>query len=55
MFFFNFSNLGNIWVYSINQTVQFTDPLSSSTYCDKTTYLFTFWTMTVTYIVTIDF
>ena len=46
--FFFFS--GNVWVYSNTSKVQYTDNTQTSTYCNKTAYLFTFWTITVSYI-----
>ena len=42
---------GNVWVYSIYGQVQFTDLTAQSTYCDRTTYLFSFWVITAGYIV----
>lgn len=42
---------GNIWVYSIKSQVQHTDPSEFSTFCSKTTYLFSFWFITSIYIV----
>lgn len=41
--------LGSVWVYRIHDQVTYEDPLAG-TYCDKTTYLFTFWIITVGYI-----
>ena len=49
---FTFILKGNVWVYSNYSKVQYTDSTATSTYCDKTTYLFTFWIITVSYIVT---
>ncbi|CAF0897145.1 unnamed protein product [Brachionus calyciflorus] len=40
---------GNVWVYSKNGSVIY-DIETSPNYCDKTLYLFSFWTITVAYI-----
>lgn len=48
------SKKGNVWVFSKYSTVQYelNDSTSvKSTYCDKTTYLFSFWTIITIYII----
>ncbi|KAJ3585631.1 hypothetical protein NHX12_014350 [Muraenolepis orangiensis] len=50
LFIFCWFIAGNVWIYSIyepnyNQTTTATDP-----YCNKTLYLFAFWTTTLVYI-----
>ncbi|KAJ3585748.1 hypothetical protein NHX12_014467 [Muraenolepis orangiensis] len=50
LFIFCWFIAGNVWIYSIyepnyNQTTTATDP-----YCNKTLYLFAFWTTTLLYI-----
>lgn len=41
---------GNYWVYHDRHLVQYTDPAMEATYCNKTTYLFTFWFLNSVYI-----
>jgi hypothetical protein len=41
--------IGNVWVFSNANTVQYTNA-SSDTYCDRTLYLFAFWSIIATYI-----
>jgi len=41
--------LGNVWVYSNYNKVSY-DPTYTN-YCDKTLYLFSFWSITVGYII----
>ena len=55
LFLFAWFIAGNVWVYSNYSKVQYDLTIGTSlasTYCDKTTYLFTFWTITVSYIIT---
>ncbi|RNA22257.1 hypothetical protein BpHYR1_014704 [Brachionus plicatilis] len=49
MFQFAWFITGNVWVYSKHRTVVYDDP-DSGLYCDKTLFLFTFWTITASYI-----
>ena len=43
-------NKGNIWVFSNQTKVQYDTPTNITTYCDKTTYLFAFWSIIASYI-----
>jgi hypothetical protein len=50
MFLFSWFFVGNVWIYSNYTKVQYTNP-NDLYYCNKTVYLFTFWTITVSYII----
>ena len=51
LFLFTWFIAGNIWVYS-NYKPHFTPPLHQPlNYCNKTLYLFSFWVITVSYII----
>ena len=41
---------GNVWVFSNHSKVQYNDASSVSNYCDRTTYLFSFWIIVGPYI-----
>lgn len=41
---------GNYWVYHDNSLIQYTNRELETTYCDKTTYLFSFWLITSIYM-----
>ncbi|XP_061565552.1 transmembrane protein 272-like [Cololabis saira] len=41
---------GNVWIYSIYQPNYDKNTTSVDPYCDKTLYLFSFWTTTLVYI-----
>ncbi|XP_041740951.1 transmembrane protein 272-like [Coregonus clupeaformis] len=41
---------GNVWIYSIYQP-NFNQTLTEDPYCNKTLYLFAFWTTTLAYVV----
>lgn len=49
-FFFSFSSSGNVWVYSIYEPIYVKNATTTEVYCNKTLYLYAFWTMTITYI-----
>ncbi|XP_061664573.1 transmembrane protein 272-like [Syngnathoides biaculeatus] len=42
---------GNVWIYSIYKPNYHKNVTSAEPYCDKTLYLFAFWTTTLVYIV----
>lgn len=42
--------VGNVWIYSIYQPNYNKNTTSVDPYCDKTLYLFAFWTTTLVYI-----
>uniref|UniRef100_A0A3B5AGN4 Si:dkey-19b23.12 n=1 Tax=Stegastes partitus TaxID=144197 RepID=A0A3B5AGN4_9TELE len=48
-FLFSWFIAGNVWIYSIYQP-NYNKTITSVPYCDKTLYLFAFWSTTVTYI-----
>lgn len=41
---------GNVWIYSIYEPNYNKNATSAEPYCDKTLYLFAFWTTTLVYI-----
>ncbi|KAF6715923.1 hypothetical protein FQA47_008926 [Oryzias melastigma] len=41
---------GNVWVYSIYEPIYVKNATTTEVYCNKTLYLYAFWTMTITYI-----
>nr|XP_057924953.1 transmembrane protein 272-like [Doryrhamphus excisus]XP_057924954.1 transmembrane protein 272-like [Doryrhamphus excisus] len=41
---------GNVWIYSIYEPDYYKNVTSLESYCDKTLYLFAFWTTTLVYI-----
>ena len=51
----NFILKGNVWVYSVYGNVKFsyneTSSIDNSNYCNQTVYLFSFWTITCSYII----
>jgi len=51
LFLFAWFIAGNVWVYSIYKTVQY-DPANMEFYCHKTCYLFSFWIITISWIMT---
>lgn len=51
LFLFIWFILGNVWVYSIKQNVQYS-PEIIQTYCHQTLYLFAFWVITLSWIFT---
>ncbi|RNA29176.1 hypothetical protein BpHYR1_037518 [Brachionus plicatilis] len=50
LFLFIWFILGNYWVYSIYDKVQYDSLVDPETYCDKLCYLFSFWSITTTWI-----
>ncbi|XP_070711102.1 transmembrane protein 272-like [Pempheris klunzingeri] len=50
LFFFCWFIAGNVWIYSIYEPNYNKTTTSIDTYCDKTLYLFAFWTTNMTYI-----
>ncbi|RVE60510.1 hypothetical protein OJAV_G00181540 [Oryzias javanicus] len=42
---------GNVWIYSIYEPNYNKNTTSTDLYCDKTVYLFAFWTTTLVYII----
>lgn len=50
LFLFAWFICGNVWVYTAMKTVDYEHPLSNM-YCDKVTYLFAFWSVTVVYVI----
>lgn len=48
LFLFCWFIAGNVWIYSIYEPNY--DPIAAELYCDKTLYLFAFWTTTLVYI-----
>ncbi|XP_070849732.1 transmembrane protein 272-like [Chaetodon trifascialis] len=50
LFLFCWFIAGNVWIYSIYQPNYNKNTTSMEPYCDKTLYLFAFWTTTLTYI-----
>lgn len=51
LFLFIWFILGNVWVYSIQKSVQY-NPEITQTYCHETLYLFAFWVITISWIFT---
>ncbi|XP_070710996.1 transmembrane protein 272-like [Pempheris klunzingeri] len=49
LFFLCWFTTGNYWIYSIYEP-NYNKTVSIDTYCDKTLYLFAFWTTNVTYV-----
>lgn len=54
LFLFAWFIAGNVWVYSVRNTVQYNDQ-SLNTYCHQTVYLFSFWLITLTWILSVLF
>ncbi|XP_061565549.1 transmembrane protein 272-like [Cololabis saira] len=50
LFLFCWFIAGNVWIYSIYQPNYDKNTTSVDPYCDKTLYLFSFWTTTLVYI-----
>lgn len=50
IFLFVWFIIGNVWVYSIVQTVQYDEIYYPKQYCDKLCYMFSFWYITATWI-----
>lgn len=48
-FFFSFL-LGNVWIYSIYKPNYVKNTTSLESYCNKTLYLYAFWSTTLIYI-----
>lgn len=46
---------GNVWVYRIYEPVYVQNATSGEPYCNKTVYLFAFWTITLIYILLLAF
>ncbi|XP_061815064.1 transmembrane protein 272 [Nerophis lumbriciformis] len=44
---------GNVWIYSIYEPNYYKNVTNPEPYCDKTLYLFAFWTTTLVYILVI--
>jgi hypothetical protein len=44
--------IGNVWVFSKHSTVQYTNS-SLGTYCNQTLYQYAFWSIIVSYILTV--
>lgn len=53
LFLFAWFIAGNVWVYSIRSEVSFTP--GSEKYCHQTVYLFSFWIITISWILTVFF
>ncbi|XP_035806250.2 transmembrane protein 272-like [Amphiprion ocellaris] len=51
LFLFAWFIAGNVWIYSIYEPNYNKNSTSVAPYCDKTLYLFAFWTTTVGYII----
>ncbi|KAL4006775.1 diphosphomevalonate decarboxylase [Sarotherodon galilaeus] len=50
VFLFCWFIAGNVWIYSIYQPNYIKNTTDVSSYCNKTLYLFAFWTSTLVYI-----
>ncbi|XP_075968409.1 transmembrane protein 272-like [Anarhichas minor] len=50
LFLFCWFIAGNVWIYSIYQPNYIKNATSADPYCDRTLYLFAFWTTTLVYI-----
>ncbi|XP_040039094.1 transmembrane protein 272 [Gasterosteus aculeatus] len=50
LFLFCWFIAGNVWIYSIYEPNYIKNSTSAEPYCDKTLYLFAFWTTTLLYI-----
>ncbi|XP_054457879.1 transmembrane protein 272-like [Anoplopoma fimbria] len=50
LFFFCWFTAGNVWIYSIYEPSYNQTASSMDTYCNKTLYLFAFWTTNLFYI-----
>lgn len=53
LFLFAWFIAGNVWVYSIRETVSYDS--ESDLYCHKTCYLFSFWLITISWIMAVFF
>ncbi|XP_040039096.1 transmembrane protein 272 [Gasterosteus aculeatus] len=51
LFLFCWFIAGNVWIYSIYEPNYIKNSTSAEPYCDKTLYLFAFWTTNLSYIV----
>lgn len=54
LFLFAWFIAGNVWVYSVRNSVQYTNPVEGS-YCHQTVYLFSFWLITLSWILSVLF
>ncbi|KAM8897723.1 transmembrane protein 272-like isoform 1-T2 [Spinachia spinachia] len=50
LFLFCWFIAGNVWIYSIYEPNYIRNSTNAEPYCDKTVYLFAFWTTTLIYI-----